>query len=320
MKAISYVLFFLLLNALPSHAEKINNQSIELIKNQDTIYGTLIQPKSKQEIPLVIFISGSGPTDRDGNNPVMKNNSIKMLAEGLYKHKIASLRYDKRGIAQSKGGLKSESDIRFDDYIADARDWVMKMKKEYHFSKIIIAGHSEGSLIGMIAAQQPGADAFISLAGAGESADLILKRQLASYPQPLFEKSCIIIDSLKKGKTYDVSGLTASEKSLNSLFRESVQPYLINWFQYNPQTEIKKLTIPVLIIQGSTDIQVLKNDAELLHAAKPDAKYVFIENMNHVLKNCGSDLNENLKTYSDPELHLHKELLENVANFIKTLA
>ena len=128
--------------------------AVELNTKTGIIYGTLLLPNNiSNKVPVVILISGSGPTDRDGNNPVMKNNSLKQLAEALANNGIASVRYDKRGIGESVKAAKSESELRFEDYISDAIDWISFVKQNPKFSKVIIIGHSEGSLIGMNAAK-----------------------------------------------------------------------------------------------------------------------------------------------------------------------
>ncbi|WP_197088647.1 alpha/beta hydrolase [Rufibacter radiotolerans] len=126
----------------------------ELVTEKGNLKGTLLSPAGAKKMPVVLLISGSGPTDRDGNNPAMKNNSLKMVAEGLQAQGIASLRYDKRGIAESKAAGISEADLRFDQYAQDATAWAQKLKQDKRLSKVIILGHSEGSLIGMIAARE----------------------------------------------------------------------------------------------------------------------------------------------------------------------
>lgn len=275
------------------------------------IKGTLTSPlKSTKKLNLVILIAGSGPTDRDGNNPMMKNNSLKMLAEALASNGMAVLRYDKRLIAQSKVPDLKEADLRFDTYINDAADWVKKMKAEKKFAKIIIAGHSEGSLIGMIAAQN--ADAFVSIAGAGDSADQILKKQLSTQPKMVQDLCFPIIDSLKAGKL--VSNVSPM---LNSLFRPSVQPYLVSWFKYNPATEITKLTIPTLIIQGTNDLQITTDDATILYKNAKFGQWLLVENMNHVLKIVSADRAENMQAYSNPNLPLAEKLVEGIIQFVQ---
>lgn len=282
---------------------------IQLQTEKGTISGSLLTPTGFTSGPVVLVIAGSGPTDRDGNNPMMKNNSLKFLATNLGQHGIASLRYDKRGIGQSKSAGKKEEKLRFEDYANDAAGWVSLLKKDRRFTSVIIIGHSEGSLLGMLAAS--GADKFISLAGAGQSAEKILKDQLAIQPQAVKDLAFPILDSLKAGHTVE-----NVDPMLFALFRPGVQPYMISWFKYDPQVEIAKLKIPVLIVHGTTDIQVSTEEAQRLSRANPQAKLVLVENMNHILKTVAADRNANLATYIDPELPVSTQLVEVIREFV----
>jgi uncharacterized protein len=273
------------------------------------IFGTLTKPDKSDNIPVAIILAGSGSTDRDGNNPTMKNNSLKMLAYELAKNGIASLRYDKRGIAVSKSARKIEINLRFDDYINDAKEWIQLLKQDKRFSQVVVIGHNEGSLIGMVAATT--ADKFISIAGAGQSADKILKEQLSNQSKMIQDMSFPIIYSLKNEILVD-----SVPPMLYSLFRKSVQPYLISWFKYNPQDEIRKLSIPILILQGTNDIQISVEDARLLSNANPNARLILIENMNHILRHIEGDRKANLKTYNDPTLPIDRDLVKNIVDFI----
>jgi len=273
------------------------------------IFGTLTTPKKLNTIPVALIIAGSGPTDRDGNNPIMKCDAYKKLAYGLAENNIASLRYDKRGIAESQAAGKNESDLRFDDYVNDAKEWIQLLQQDKRFSKVIVIGHSEGSLIGMIAATV--ADKFISIAGAGRAADKIIKEQLSNQPKEVQDLSNPIIDSLTKGRTVD-----NVPAALNSLFRPSVQPYLISWFIYDPQTEIKKLTIPILIIQGTNDIQITVEDAKRLSRANRKSQLVLIKKMNHIFRTVEGDRQANIATYNNSSLPLAEGLIKDITSFI----
>jgi pimeloyl-ACP methyl ester carboxylesterase len=273
--------------------------------------GTLMTPASNLSGTVALLIAGSGPTDRDGNNPAMKNNSLKMLAAGLNKNGIATLRYDKRGIGKSQSAGIKEADLRFEHYVNDAKAWVSYLKTELKYNKIIIIGHSEGSLIGMIASQDQNVSKFISIAGAGQTADKIIREQLKSQPMSVTIPANAILDKLVRGETdADVPPI------LNSLFRASVQPYIISWFRYDPQKEIAKLKIPVLIIQGTTDIQVSTDDANRLANANASAKLAIIDGMNHILKPAPIDRQMNILTYTQPDLPLKKELIETITQFL----
>jgi uncharacterized protein len=272
------------------------------------IYGTLTTPFSFNKIPLALIIAGSGPTDRNGNSIYSKNNCLKQLADKLCDNKIASVRFDKRGIGESADST-NESDLRFETYINDVKDWIEFIKKDKRFSKIIIIGHSEGSLIGMIAAKN-NADMFISIAGAGQPADEIIKQQLISQPKQVQDIADPIIDSLKAGKlVQDVP------QDYYALFRPSVQPYMISWFKYDPAVELHNLLIPVLILQGTSDLQVSVEDAKKLMAADSKAHLDLIENMNHIFK-IVVDKQANIASYNDPTLPISEELVKDIVDFI----
>jgi uncharacterized protein len=277
------------------------------------IFGTLTLPNQKGKMPVALIIAGSGPTDRNGNNPIMKNESLHKLALALADSGIASLRYDKRAIAESKAAAKSEADLRFDDYVNDARDWIGLLKKDGRFSQVIVIGHSEGSLIGMIAANK-NADGYISIAGAGRPADKILKEQLDKQPQAVKDLSFPIIDSLVAGKT-----VSTVNPMLFSLFRPSVQPYIISWFRYDPSIEIRKLSIPVMIIQGTNDIQVSMEDAHLLEKASSKGQLVEIKDMNHIFRIVDGDRNSNIASYNNASLPIAGELSRSIVIFIRKL-
>ena len=217
------LLFFNAVLAQKYHSEDLFIKTADSIK----ISGTLILPKKKvNHLTLAIIIAGSGPTDRDGNSGLMINNSLKYLAEGLVKHNIASFRYDKRAIGKSLSSSISEIDLRFEDYINDPVALVKYFKVDKRFDKIVIIGHSEGSLLGMIASRKAGVSQFVSISGVGRTADKILEDQLGM--QYSKDKTRIILDSLKAGFTVSDLG------RLKSLFRPSVQPYMISWFKYQP--------------------------------------------------------------------------------------
>lgn len=292
----------------------IHAQEVSIISNGYKLHGTLAVPKSENPIDVALIIAGSGPTNRNGNNPLgVKCNSYKMISELLYNNGIATLRYDKRGIGEN--AMVNETNLSFEMYIDDAIEWVKYLKKDKRFSNIIIIGHSEGSLIGMIAAKRIGADKFISLCGAGRPAYALIEEQLIhnKVPQELLNNCNVMMDSLKLGVT-----VKNVDPSLASLFRPRVQPYMISWFKYDPCKEISKLIIPVMVIGGTTDIQVDNEDAELLSKSNSHCKLEIIKNMNHILKNVATkEPSENFKTYSDDSLPLSSELCNKLIEFIK---
>ena len=276
--------------------------------------GTLLTPTSKQKIPVVLIIAGSGPTDRNGNNVLgVSSYSYKLLAEGLATNGIASLRYDKRGIGASVVKDFKEEDFNFDDIVADALSWVEWLSKDKRFSDVIVLGHSEGSLIGMLIAQNAKVSKYISVAGTARRIDKVILEQFKQqrYTEKALQTATNCFDSLANGKR-----IIQVPDIFQSIFRPSVQPFLISWLRYTPKDEIKKLQKPIMIVQGTNDIQVAVSEAELLKESSPKAAYLLIEGMNHVLKDSPASRNENLATYRKPDLPLAKGLVEGIVQFI----
>lgn len=313
----TYFLFLLLvLNSISifSQNTSIEGDKIVLKTSTGDITGTIRVPETNRPIPVVLIIAGSGPTDRNGNQPQMQNNSLKLLAESLYQSSIASVSYDKRAIAESRMLNLDESKLTLDTYIRDANDWVELINKDPRFSAIVVLGHSEGSLIGMlVASMNKNVDKFVSIAGPGRNMSDILEEQLKkSLTSEKYNIVSSYIEKLKRGESID----TVSS-DLYTLFRPSVQPFLISYFKYDPTQIIAKVDIPILIIQGSTDIQVTVEDAHLLSKANNLAVTKLILNMNHVLKDCTLlDQQSQIATYINPNLPLNTELMPIIVQFI----
>jgi uncharacterized protein len=290
-----------------------SSSAVQLATKTGTISGTLELPAGCGPFPVVLFHAGSGPTDRDGNGPMLSTDCTKQLASGLSSHGIASVRYDKRGIAASAAaGPASELGYTLDLYVDDAAAWVTQLGADARFKGVSIAGHSEGSLIGILAAQRGGVASFVSLEGAGRPAADVLRTQLAGKLRgALLDESNHLIDELSAGHT--VSTVSAP---LQSIFRPSVQPYLISWFARDPAKEIAKVKVPALVVQGTTDIQVGAEDAKLLAAASPSARLLEIPGMNHAFKKASPSAAEQQKAYKDPSLPILPELVEGVAAFL----
>jgi uncharacterized protein len=289
-----------------------------------TLYGTLERPQSRARVPVVLIIAGSGPTDRDGNSPLLPgaNNSLKLLAEALAARGIASVRYDKRGVGETGKAMQlaaektknvlREEDLTFETYIDDAVRWGKQLRADRRFSGLTVLGHSEGSLIGMVAAQRMDANAFVSIAGAGRPVQQIILEQVKPQFSPeLLKKTEEILEQLAAGKT-----LASVPTELNMLFRPSIQPYMISWLRYDPAKELTKLRVPILIVQGTTDIQATLGDAKRLADGNPAAKLLLIDGMNHVLKTVPNEHNKQVSSYSDPTLPVASNLINGILTFL----
>jgi pimeloyl-ACP methyl ester carboxylesterase len=297
---------------LPSVARDTSRYASDynLVTSSGVLYGTLTDPMARGKVPVVFIIAGSGPTDRDGNSYGVTTNMYKLLADSLRKHGIASVRYDKRGVGASSQSLRTVVDLTFNDFVQDAAAFIGKLKADSSFSEVIVLGHSEGSLIGLLASLQAHPAAYISLAGAGESIDKVILRQLSAQDST-WKRYSPVVDSLQKGL------MVTEPDNDNGLFRKSMQPYWISWIKYDPAKEISKLRIPTLILQGTTDLQVRVEDAQALKKGKPDATLALIDGMNHVLKLAPLERTSNLATYGDPNLPLAPALVQAIVSFIQ---
>lgn len=311
MRHLNQLILVVLIFSLHNYAWSQKEKEVKVKIGKENIYGTLVTVSDKNA-PLVLIIPGSGPTDRDGNNVIMQTNTYRLLAEKLAENGISSLRYDKSGIGKSTSEVK-EMDLRFEDNVTQVTAWIDFLNKK-KLNKIVLLGHSEGSLIGMLAAQEREVAGLISMEGTGRTIDVVITEQITEQAPQFLDETKEILEQLKKDEI--VSDIP---QELASIFRESVQPYIISWIKYDPKKEIGHLAIPVLIVHGTTDIQVTEEDANLQKEGNPKAQFAMIEGMNHILKTAPLDKNENIKTYYNPKLPLHPELVPVIVEFVKKI-
>jgi len=299
--------------ALATIATTAIESPIKLETATGVINGSLLIPAVTAPCPVALIIAGSGPTDRNGNGLAGKNNCYQMLAKSLAAANIATVRYDKRGIAASAAAGPKEADLRFENYVDDATAWVAQLRRDPRFSKVIVIGHSEGSLIGALAVEREHANAFVSIAGPARPAAVILREQLnGKLNASLFQANENILHELESGRT-----LEKVPPQLQALYRPSVQPYLISWFKYNPAHIFATIKQPILICQGTTDIQVAVEEADALKAAAPTAQLSMIDGMNHILKSVAADTAKQMASYQDASLPIDPELVKKIVAFIQ---
>ncbi|MEP6036817.1 MAG: alpha/beta hydrolase, partial [Nonlabens ulvanivorans] len=264
------------------------------------IQGTLLTPDTYEKVPLVIIIGDQGAVDRNGNERRTKSNAYLQLADSLLAQGIATYRYDKRILTQIKNRKPSDKTL-FSDFIIDAKESVYFFKNDSRFSKIYLAGHGQGSLVAMLAVNKDVAG-FISINGAGQSIDDVIVQQIAQQQPGLDKVAAETFDRVKKSEKPVVD----IERDLYVIIGPQVQPFMKSWMQYNPATELKNISAPVLIVNRTKNRQVDATEAQLLKDAAPTATFEIIENMNHVLKTVGNDEIEASKSYINPNFPINK--------------
>ena len=293
---------------------------VQLARDFGTLYGTLRTPDDGAST-VVLLVAGSGPTDRDGNNPLgVGAGTYKLLAEALDEAGIASLRYDKRAIGSSRlDDASTLADLTFDMYVDDAAALADYLAGE-GFGRVVVAGHSEGALIALCAAQRTGSiAAVVSLAGTAYPIDEVLRiqlaRQLAPARMDLLVEAEEILARLRQGERVD---MTYRARELQPLFNASVQRFLITQMRHDPQREIRAVACPVLVVGGDNDLQVPADHAEALATAQPRARKVVVAGMTHTLKHSDDrTLAGQIRTvYADASLPLAEGLVEPIVAFI----
>lgn len=164
----------------------------------------------------------------------------------------------------------------------------------------------------MLAAPAIPASKVVSIAGAGAPAgDVIIRQLTAQLPPPLLAQATAAVHRIERGELLDTV-----PPGLNALFRPSVQPYLISWFKHDPAVVAGRLGIPLLVVQGTHDIQALEEDARAIVAGNPGATLAMIPGMNHVLKQSPAGRLEQLPVYSDSTIALDTTLVNAIAGFV----
>lgn len=264
----------------------MHEEPLELSRPGGRLSGTLALPRGKGPWPVVLLIAGSGPTDRDGNSALLPDATghMKRLAHELAGQGLASLRYDKRGLGASVYPGLHEDDLRFRHLVEDAVALAQRMREDARLGALLLAGHSEGALIAALAARDvPDPLAVVSIAGAGQKAHELIRAQLqGKLPEPLEASAFAALDALAAERLVD-----DPPDDLTLLFRPSVQPYLVSWFRYDPAEVLADLPLPVLLVHGRADHQVPPEHARKLQAARPDAKLLLVEGMDHLLAVAG---------------------------------
>lgn len=300
--------------ALLSSTAQAAEKEVSIDGGKAALHGSLLEPEGARLPAAVLFISGSGPTDRNGDSSLagVRPANLRLLAQALAAQGIASLRFDKRGIAASREAAPVEKDLRFQTFVDDAVAWARLLRSQPGVKCVVIAGHSEGSLIGMMAAQHVPVCGFISIAGAGRPIAVVIREQLAGQlPPETLAQVDMVLAELKAGREVPAVPQT------DPLFRPSVQPYLISWIPLDPAAEIRKVEAPVLVLQGDRDLQVSPVDARALAEARPDARLAILPGVNHILKAAPADRAGNIATYADASLPLDPQVVAEISAFVR---
>jgi alpha-beta hydrolase superfamily lysophospholipase len=281
------------------------------------LHGTFTKPSNGPERgPAILILAGSGPTDRNGNGPQLSTDTYRKLAEGFAVSGIRSLRYDKRGIGESRAMVAREEDVSFEDFISDAVTAAKSLSQRADVSSVVIAGHSEGAILALAAAPRTDARGIVLLCSPGRDLLEVIRAQLKGrLPAKLDIHANTILDELVAGRR-----VADVPQPLQVLFRPSVQPFLIGAGRFNPAKLIANATMPILVLFAERDIQVVRADLDALRVARPEARYVLLPEANHTLKTAPADLQGNLALYQNPAAPLDPGVVPPIVDFVREVS
>ena len=287
------------------------DEDVQLVTPSGTLHGTRRLPAGRGPFVSALLIASAGPTDRNGNSAAGSPDTYRQLAEALSSVGVASLRYDKRGVAESAPALAREEDMRVETLVDDAVAWLGWWKQDSRVGQLLVVAHSEGALLGTLAVQQEHVQGFVALAASGRKLGVLLREQLRTrLPTQLRAPAESILQQLEAG-----SAVPAVPAPLMALFRPSVQPYMMSLLKYDPSAELAKLAIPTLLAQGGSDAQVSAVDAKALSRARPDATVLTVKAMNHVLKRAAEGTDQRAAN-NDPKVPLAPALVDGLHKFL----
>jgi uncharacterized protein len=301
-----------------------------MVHGEFPLAATLTIPEGEnQKYPLVVMVHGSGPTDRDSNAKGMPMNIFKQLSEVVVSEGFASIRYDKRGVGESKGDFY-ETGVH--DLINDAQAVVEFAKKHPNIDgeNVILLGHSEGSIIAPYVYEKVAVDGMILLAGTAEplaetmtwQREEIMKdiRSVKGFQGWLLrllkvdEKITKMNDDLTKILLgTDAPVIKYKGKKINAKWnREHIH--------FDVSKPLQKVTCPVLAITGTKDVNVKVNDVEKIKAlVQGECETQIIQDMTHLLRKTEVEysfskiMNQNKRSLKQP---IDSELKDKIISWL----
>jgi hypothetical protein len=237
-----------------------------------TLAATLTIPEGKGPFPAVLLITGSGPQDRD--EALMGHKPFLVLADYLTRHGIAVLRADDRGTAKSTGNFATATTL---DFAADAEAGIayLKTRPEVNPKKIGLIGHSEGGVIApMVAARNADVAFIVMMAGTGVPGDQIIAEQTrliaeanGAAPDAAAKAGAQQMELLmmvKQGsndaelekKLKEKLAGRLPEAQVGAAIKQLTSPWIRFFITYDPAVTLRKVTCPVLVLNGEKDLQV----------------------------------------------------------------
>lgn len=261
--------------------------------------GTLVRPDAPGPRPALVLMAGSGPTDRNWNNPLLPgdNGSAKLLAEALAKRGLVVLRFDKAGVGANKASLEGATfDIYRDEGVAALA--LLRARPDVAKDRLYLAGHSEGGMHAIRVALQEGTaiGGLLLLSASGRSMTALILSQLEPQLRTALPASAdaeltaikTAFSDFVAGKPVDatkVSKIPQLQQLVQAIVNPATASLSRSMVGWDPLPELAKVGLHILVYNGGRDIQVSPElDAKVLARANPQAELVIVETADHVLK------------------------------------
>lgn len=323
-------------------------------KGGHSLAGTLTTPKSGEFDKVVVLVSGSGPQDR--NEELIGHKPFLVLSDHLTRNGIAVLRYDDRGVGESTGKFSTGTSMDFADDATAAVDY-LKTRPEMKGKQMGVMGHSEGGLIAPIVTTKTDLDFIVLLAGPGTDSDDLLLEQteailLASGENKDDVKNNLVssemifdymnanpdmpLDELKEGMRgilverfkllpkEDLEEIGDVDTEINNQIETVTTPWFRYFLNYKPSDYLTQVTIPVLAVNGSLDLQVLPKsnlsaiDKYLKKAGNKNYTIKEFEGLNHLFQ-VSEDGTGSPNEYGKLEETFNKEAMMYITEWLNTL-
>ncbi|HNX73145.1 MAG TPA: hypothetical protein PKJ53_03075 [Spirochaetales bacterium] len=269
-------------------------------------------------VPLVILLSGAGPTDRDGNNFSVpgQTDTLRQLSQKLEEKGVATYRYDKRGSGEAYWLEKPDQVTSIAIHAQDAAEVVRHFCTSGLFSRVLVAGMNEGAWVGAMAlnklqAEGVLADGLVVLDASGEDPEDQLASSLRTLSPEVQAEAERIRAAIEKGEPY-----AQPSAQLAAFFAPTRSEWVAAWLACHPAQEIASVSAPVFFVRGDADLQVSRESFEKLLAARPDAAAFSIPSMNYVLKLVKSN-EENYDAFVNPSYEIPEALVDLVEALAK---
>ncbi len=319
---------------------EVVEEEVQFQAGETTVYGMVARAEGVERSPAVVLVAGSGPTDRDWNNPLLpgENGTAIELSRRLAQTGVAVLRYDKRGT----GETALEGDLEWEDYLREVAAAVsyMKGRDDVEEGRVVLGGHSEGGLHALRAVSEEWVEVSgtMLLATPGRNMAVVLEEQVRNQLERggldeamVEEQMSAFVGALqaiaegREVRAREVTQIPGLASLLEMLQEDTGARFAGALLRFDPTRAMGEMEGPVLVLATGRDLQVDPvEDGRRLEASGQDAgvevSYRLAEQADHVLKHqpmAREDLNEQQAlTYNDPTRRLDEGALQAMIEWL----